>query len=529
MPSGRKIEILDTTLRDGVQAAGVIFSLEDKIKLLRALDDLGVDYIEAGNPASNPKDLELFQYAREKMRLRRSRLCAFGMTRRSGTRAEDDPALKILLESGAHIASIVGKSSAMQVERVLGKTLEENLRMIEETVRFLTDRGMTVFFDAEHFFDGWKDNSGYALETLRAAARGGASRLVLCDTNGGTLNQEVFSVVGAVLGRVDVPVAIHCHNDSGLATAATLEAVRAGAVQVQGTINGYGERCGNANLCEVIPNLMLKMHLSVLPEDRLRAIAGLARFISELANRNLDDSMPYVGRNAFAHKGGLHIDGVLKDSTSFEHVDPARVGNRRRMLVSEFSGKSALMTRLSKIAPELTRESDETRRILDEIKKLEREGYSFEDAEGSLSLRILDALGKRPDYFRVVDFHVFSRQGENPSSAQAYVKVEVGGQVEITADEGVGPVNALDLALRKALSRFYPVLSGMRLADFKVRVVATYGSASVVRVHIDSTDGESVFSTVGVSTNVIEASFIALTDSIDCLLMHRNPSGVYNI
>ena len=517
----KTIEILDTTLRDGVQAAGVVFSLEDKIKLLRSLDDLGVSYIEAGNPFSNPKDMELFQFAREKLKLKNARLAAFGMTCRPGSSAGEDPGLRAMLQSGAHIASIVGKSCKFQVLQVLGKSPEENLRMIEDTVRFLTGEGMSVFFDAEHFFDGWKSEREYALETLRAARRGGASRLVLCDTNGGSLPEEIAQAVGQVVREFDVPVAIHCHNDAGLATAATLAAVSAGAMQVQGTINGYGERCGNANLCEVIPNLELKLGLRALPEGNLKKISAMARFISELANLNMDEGMPYVGNNAFAHKGGMHIDGVLKDHRTFEHIDPSLVGNHRRILISEVAGRSALMTKIKKFAPELTRESEKTQSILEKIKALEAEGYSFEDSEGSLTLRILEALGRRREFFCVLDFHVFSRQDSSPLNAQAYVKVAVGSKMEITADEGDGPVNALDLALRKALSRFYPVLGDMRLVDFKVRVVTDRGTASAVRVHISSTDGKSVFSTVGVSTNVIQASFIALTDSIECLLMHR--------
>ena len=517
----RTVEVLDTTLRDGVQAAGVIFSLEDKLKLVRALDKLGVSYIEAGNPFSNPKDAELFRFAREKLHLKNARLAAFGMTRRAGLRAEEDAGLRALLESGAHIACIVGKASISQARDVVGVSPEENLAMIEDTARFLTENGMSVFFDAEHFFDGYREDPAYALSTLEAAARGGATRLSLCDTNGGTLPSAIHEVVQEVTSRFSVPVAIHCHNDAGLATAGTLAAVEAGAMQVQGTINGYGERCGNANLCEVLPDLELKMGLRALPEGNLSLLCDTARFISELANLNMDESMPYVGRNAFAHKGGMHIDGVLKRRDSFEHIDPKLVGNRRRLLISEVAGRSALLTRLRKVAPELTRESETTIRILENVKALEAEGYSFEDADGSLTLRILEALGRRPAFFKVLDFHVFSRPDPGPLNAQAYVKVSVDERVEITADEGDGPVNALDLALRKALSRFYPVLENMRLTDFKVRVVSASGTASAVRVRIDSTDGKNVFSTVGVSTNILEASFIALTDSIDCLLMHH--------
>lgn len=516
MPEGR-IEIFDTLLRDGAQGEGVVFSLEDKIKLVRALDELGVDYIEAGNPFSNPKDMELFSFVTEKMRLSRARLVAFGMTRRPFSKAEDDASLAAMAKCGAPVVSLVGKASLFQVRSVLGVELDENLRMIEDSVRFLTERGKTVFFDAEHFFDGYIEDAEYAAAALEAARRGGASRAILCDTNGGTLPEDVTRIVGEVRARTELKLGIHCHNDTGLATACTLAAVRAGAVQVQGTINGYGERCGNANLCEVMPNLVLKMGLRT--GATIGRITETSRLADEIANMHADPRAPYVGRSAFAHKGGMHIDGMLKSAASFEHVDPALVGNARRYLVSEVSGRSALMTRLTKIEPSLGRASEETVEILGQIKKLEAMGYSFEDADGSLSLRILGALGRRPEFFRVLDFHVISRKPDGTCDAQAYVKVAVGEQVEITADEGDGPINALDKALRKALTRFYPIMNSMRLTDFKVRVVSEQGTASAVRVHIDSTDGVSTFSTVGVSTNVLEAGFIAMTDAIDCLLM----------
>lgn len=519
------IEILDTTLRDGAQGEGVVFSLTDKLKLIRALDALGVDYIEAGNPGSNPKDMELFRFAAQELCLRHARLAAFGMTRRPGMKAGEEASLRAIAESGAHVASLVGKSDVRQVLEIVGTSRQENLRMIGDSVEELARQGMSVFFDAEHFFDGWGRDAQYAMETLLTAERAGAARLVLCDTNGGTMPEDLARIVAEVKGRVGVPVGIHCHNDCGLATAGTLRAVSAGAMQVQGTINGYGERCGNANLCEVLPNLALKMKMQVLPQGKISELAPTARLFSEVANLKMNERMPYVGRSAFAHKGGMHIDGVMKDHASFEHVEPEAVGNSRRILVSEVAGRSALMTKLRALAPELTRESATTRGILEHIKALEAEGYSFEDADGSLTLRILGALGKRREFFKVLDFHVFSRKPESPRNAQAYVKIAVEGQEEITADEGDGPVNALDRALRKALSRFYPVLNGMRLIDFKVRVVDVDGTASSVRVHIDSTDGSSVFSTVGVSSNIIEAAFVALTDSIECLLSAREERG----
>ena len=514
-----RIETLDTTLRDGAQAEGVVFSIEDKLKIIRALDELGVDYIEAGNPCANPKDEKLFDFAREHLRLKNAQLAAFGMTCRAGVPAEEDAQLRRLAAFDAGVVSLVGKACAFQVREVLRATLEENLRMVSQSIAFLASRGLAVFFDAEHFFDGYAKEPAYALEVLAAAVRAGARRLVLCDTNGGTLPSQIESAVRAVTERFGPIAAIHAHNDSGLATACSLFGVRGGAVQVQGTINGYGERCGNANLCAVLPNLALKMGYAVLTGDSLTRLSRTARFVSEIANIQMNEKSPYVGRSAFAHKGGMHIDGVLKNPHTFGHVPPERVGNHRRYLISEQAGRGALMLKLAQIAPDVSRESEEAARIMAMLKSLEAEGYSFEDADASLELRILGALNRRREFFRVLDFHVISQKPEDSANAQAYVKVAVDGQVEITADEGDGPVNALDRALRKALLRFYPLLGGARLVDFKVRVVASHGTASVVRVFIESTDGERAWSTVGVSSNVIEASFIALSDSIEYLLM----------
>ncbi|MDL2206473.1 citramalate synthase [Eubacteriales bacterium OttesenSCG-928-N13] len=516
-----KIQVLDTTLRDGAQGEGVVFSHEDKIQVIRALDALGVDYIEAGNPASNPKDQVFFAYATEKLQLMHAKLVAFGSTCHAGCAAQDDPGLRALIQSGAQTISLFGKSSLLHVEQVLQTTPEENLRLITDSVKLLVDHGLQVFYDAEHFFDGYNDDPDYALRTLRAAQEAGAQLIVLCDTNGGTLPGDINRITQKVKKAISLPLAIHCHNDAGLATACTLAGIEAGAIMVQGTINGYGERCGNADLCQVIPNLELKMGHQCLPDGKLPSLSKCARLIAEIANLSMYEHSPYVGRSAFAHKGGMHIDGMLKDRRSFEHIDPELVGNSRRYLVSEVAGRGALMTRLAQIAPDLSKESEQTLQIMDMLKQLEQRGYSFEGAEGSLALRVLGSLDRRRNFFEVLDFHVVSRKPENDKNAQAFVKVMVDGQQEITADEGDGPVNALDLAIRKALTRFYPCIGRMRLRDFTVRVVDSEGSASSVRVRVESTDGEHDWATVGVSSNVIEASFIALTDSIEYMLMRE--------
>jgi len=515
----RRIEILDTTLRDGAQGEGVVFSLEDKLRIIRALDEIGVDYIEAGNPASNPKDEQLFRYLAENSVLQNSRITAFGSTCRPGAAAEDSAECRALIGCGAKAVSIFGKTSRLHVEKVLLTTAEENLRMVGDSVRFLAENGLQVLFDAEHFFDGYADDPVYALRVLRAAREAGAQRIVLCDTNGGSLPGEIAKAVRAAVQAVGDCIGIHCHNDAGLAAAGSLAAAEAGAVHVQGTMNGYGERCGNANICTVAPSLVFKYGFGCLGEGAMARLSSAARTVADIANLPMDEKSPYVGRSAFAHKGGMHIDAMLKDARSFEHIDPEAMGARRRYLVSEVAGRGALMTRLGAIDPRLTKSSPETARILTRLKELEAAGYSFEGAEASLQLRLLDMLGLRKHFFELLDFHVISRQPESELNAQAYVKVRVDGQVEITADEGDGPVNAIDLAVRKALSRFYPCLGRMRLKDFKVRVVVSKGTASHVRVGMETTDGEHVWSTVGVSSNVIEASVIALTDSIEYMLL----------
>ncbi len=527
-PAARRISVLDTTLRDGAQSEGIIFSLEDKLSIIRLLDDLGVDYIEAGNPASNPKDAELFRFAKEHMQLKQSRLTAFGSTCRVGTDALQDSGLAALIDAGASCVSLFGKSSIFHVTEVIKTSPEENLRIIHDSVAYLVQNGVEVLFDAEHFFDGFLIDGEYALKCLKAAQSAGASWLVLCDTNGGTLPGDIQIVTQQVTGSLNLPVAIHCHNDSGLATAGTLRAVMAGATQVQGTINGYGERCGNANLCEILPNLQLKMHMDCLPTGALTRLTSTARSIGEIANISINEHSPYVGRSAFAHKGGMHIDGVMKNHKSFEHIKPEWVGNHRRYLLSEMAGRGALLGKLSTLAPTLTKDSPEVVAIMEELKQLEADGYSFENATASLELRLLGALGQRQHFFEVLDFQVISRKANSTKNTQAFVKIRVDNKSELSAEEGDGPINALDLALRKALLLFFPCIEQMHLADFKVRVVNNNGTASAVRVYIESTDGKHVWGTVGVSSNIIEAGFIALADSIEYLLLNHSTNWQRN-
>lgn len=517
-----KIEILDTTLRDGAQAEGISFSLEDKLKIIHALDGLGIDLIEAGNPAANPKDAALFARLRETPGLlRHARLTAFGATRRSGIACESDPGLTALLECGARVITLFGKSSDFHVTQVLRTTLADNLEMIEDSIAYLVAHGLSVYFDAEHFFDGYRANPVYALDTLRAARRAGATCVALCDTNGGSLPMFILEATRAAVQAMEGGcVGIHTHNDSGMAIANTLLAVEAGATHVQGTINGLGERCGNANLCTVLPNLHFKMQRDCLTPQAFLTLADTARYISEVANVALDERSPYVGNSAFAHKGGMHVDGVRKASASFEHLDPALVGNHRRVLLSEVSGRAALLARLDALMPGFVPDKQQTAALVEALKQREAEGYRYEDAEGSFALLVLDTFGTRQRFFEVRDFRVIADRPWNERSAQATIKVAVEGREEITAAEGDGPVNALDCALRKALGVFYPEIVRMRLTDFKVRVLDSQGTGSTTRVQMTSTDGQRVWGTVGVSTNIIEASWRALTDAIDYWLAY---------
>ena len=506
-------------MRDGAQAEGISFTVKDKLRIAGRLDSLGVDYIEAGNPGSNPKDMEFFNKIKEKP-LSYAKLAAFGSTRKPGIKAEDDANVKALLAADTEVIAIFGKSWDFHVTDIIRTTPEENLNMIRDTVSFLKSKGKEVVFDAEHFFDGYKSNKEYALKTLEAAKEAGADSLALCDTNGGCFPSEIAEITRDVVGRFNMSIGIHCHNDGGMADANSIVAVEEGANQVQGTFNGYGERCGNANLSVIIPNLQLKRGKVCIKEEGMSELSATCRYISEIANLPFNERQPYVGRSAFAHKGGMHIDAVQKNQHSFEHIVPELVGNERRILMSEVSGRSTILKGIQKVAPWVSKESGETILIMDKLKQLEHEGYQFEGAESSFELMVKRALGKAKTFFEVKDFRVLCEEHwQNDYSASAIVKVKVDGSEEVIAAEGDGPVNALDRALRKALEIFYPQLKRMRLTDYKVRVVDTAkATAAEVRVHIESTDGERVWGTVGLSSNIIEASWNALVDSIEYFL-----------
>jgi len=507
----------DSTLRDGAQAQGISFTLQDKLKIVDRLDKLGIDYIEAGNPGSNPKDLEFFERMK-KIKLENAKLIAFGSTRRAKTNITEDANILSLLRVETPAVAIFGKSWDFHVSDVLKTTLEENLKMIGETIAFFKSKGKEVVFDAEHFFDGYKANPEYALEALKAAYDAGADCLCLCDTNGGTFPLDVFEITKKVVNMFpNAMIGIHCHNDNGMAVANSIMAVNAGAKQVQGTINGIGERCGNANLCTIIPNLQIKLDYECIPDEKLKELTPTARFISEIANVIFDERSPYVGGNAFAHKGGMHIDAVYKNPVSFEHINPELVGNSRRILMSEVSGRSTILQKINEVDPALTKDSPETKLIINKLKELEYEGYQFEGAESSFELVIRKILGKYKPSFELKDFKVIVNEPAGKAvNSSAMIKINVDNQEEITAAEGDGPVNALDNAVRKALERFYPQIREMKLTDFKVRVLdSESGTAAKVRVLIESTDGKDVWTTIGVSTDIIEASWKALVDSIE--------------
>jgi 2-isopropylmalate synthase len=513
-----KVEIYDTTLRDGAQSEHISFSVEDKLRIASKLDELGVHYIEGGWPGSNPKDLEFFKRAQEKRFM--SKIVAFGSTRKAGVAIEEDLNIKHLLEAGTGRICLFGKSWDLHVKDALRISLEENLELIRDSVAYLRDMGKEVIYDAEHFFDAYKRNKGYAMKTLASAWDAGAEVLVLCDTNGGAMPYEVQGVIAGVKEELDAPLGIHTHNDAEMAVANTIVAVKMGAVQVHGTINGYGERCGNANLCSVIPNLKLKLGIQCISDEQLKKLTEVSRYVSEIANLSPQDNMPYVGGSAFAHKGGIHVDAVRKNPETYEHILPELTGNTRRILISELSGKSSVLTKAGEYGYKLGKDTLETKKILMKLKEMENQGYEFEGAEASFELLMKKALGTYRSFFELEGFRVIVDTREKELIAEATVKVKVDGKKEHTAAEGKGPVNALDNALRKALGQFYPVLSEVHLTDYKVRVLdEKSGTGAKVRVLIQSSDDKSSWGTVGVSENIIEASFLALADSIEYKLM----------
>jgi 2-isopropylmalate synthase len=518
-----RIAIYDTTLRDGSQGEGINFSLQDKLLLSAKLDELGVDYIEGGYPLSNPKDFEYFQ-AMKGRPLNHAKVVAFGMTRRKNADAATDTCIKALLDAQTSVVTIVGKTWDMHVRDILGTDLEENLRMIADSVATCKAAGREVFYDAEHFFDGSKANPEYALRTLQAAEKAGASCVILCDTNGGTMPEEVAERVRAIRKAVRCDIGIHTHNDCDLAVANTLAAIREGATQVQGTMNGIGERCGNVDLVSVIANLALKYDYEVLPPERLVHLTEASRYVYEVANMNFRNGQPFVGLSAFAHKGGMHTHAVAKNPVSYEHIDPALVGNERRILVSELSGQSTILTKTAKYS--IQHDKVLMQKILAQVQDLEHVGYEFEAAEASFDILVKKAMGQYRPWFETLHYRVnIEVDREGAPITEATVKVKVGDTVHHTAADGDGPVNALDGAMRKALVPVFPQLGDMRLDDYKVRVVnAREGTAARVRVVIESRDKDAVWGTVGVSENIIEASWQALADAIEYkLFKDRKP------
>ncbi|HEY8343835.1 MAG TPA: citramalate synthase [Bacillota bacterium] len=517
-----KVLIYDTTLRDGAQGENVYFSVEDKIKIAKKLDELGVDYIEGGWPGSNPKDMEFFRKI-SNYQFSHAKLVAFGSTRRAGNTEENDPVLQNLLAAGTPAIAIFGKSWDFHVNEVLRVSLEENLKIIEGSVSYLKKHNKEVIYDAEHFYDGFKRNPEYAIQTLQAALRGGADFIVLCDTNGGTLPYEAIEILRKVRSVITAPLGVHIHNDCGMATAISILSVQEGAVQVQGTFNGYGERCGNANLCTIIPNLLLKLGYESAITPNLSALTETSKFISELSNLTHDTRLPYVGSSAFAHKAGMHIDAVKKNMHTFEHVDPSSVGNERRFLLSDQAGRSTVLIKAEKLVPDLTKDHPKIGELTDKLKELESLGYQFEAAEASFELLIKKAFDLYDEVFSLDGFRIIvEKRGNQPALTEATIKVTVNGEEELTAAEGDGPVNALDMAIRKALLRFYPEIKDFNLVDYKVRVLEeNKGTAAAVRVLIDTSDGHKHWGTVGASENIIEASWQALVDSIEYGILER--------
>lgn len=514
------LSIFDTTLRDGTQGEGISLSADDKLKIALKLDQLGVHYIEGGIPGSNNKDIEFFKRVKE-LGLS-AKITAFGNTRRKNSKAELDSNLSSIIQSGAQASSLVGKAWDFHVHTALQTTLEENLAMIHDSIAYLKQHGLEVLFDAEHFFDGYKRNPEYALAVMKTAEEAGASHIVMCDTNGGTMPHEVYDITAILKGQATTAkLSIHTHNDCELAVANAISAVRAGAEQIQGTMNGYGERCGNTNLCSVIPNLQLKLGYEVIPEQQLAQLTNTARYISEVANVSLPINQPYVGNAAFAHKGGIHVSAILRDARTYEHVEPETVGNKQRILVSDLAGQSNILSKAQQLGIELSQDQEGTQNLIKNIKNLEHQGYQFEGADASLELLIREANGELKELFTFESFKMLvEKVAGNPVVSEAFVKLKIDGNSLYTAAEGNGPVNALDNALRKALITYYPGLKDIHLSDYKVRVLDDKdATASKVRVLIESRDFVNSWNTVGVSSNVIEASWEALVDSLRYALL----------
>lgn len=515
----QKIEILDSTLRDGSQGEGVSFSVKDKIYICQALDELGVDFIEAGNPGSNPKDMEFFTEI-QNVNLNHAKICAFGSTRRAGIECKDDQNLRSLIAANTGFVVIFGKSWTFQVTDVLKTDLQENLSMIKESCEYLKSKNRRVFYDAEHFFTAYSENPDYALKTLQAAVDGGAELLCLCETKGGFMLDDCKKIVGDVVKKFGdvVKIGIHTHNDCGLAVANSLIAVQQGARHVQGVLLGFGERTGNANLSTIIADLQLKMGYDCIPPQNMKNLTSVCKRVAEITNISMNPQLPFVGASAFAHKAGMHIDAVLKNPFAYEHISPEKVGNSRVFLMSEVAGRSTVIEKIQKFAPKIKKNDDVVKTIIQSVKDLEANGYQFEGADGSFELLVKKILGQYKPFFKL---HYYQTTGSNPRPEEgvcccAQLKVEVDNQIEITAGEGDGPVNALDIALRKALEKFYPVVSNFKLEDYKVRVIdGKSATAAKVRVIIESSDGESSWTTIGVSSDVIEASWIALVDSFE--------------
>ncbi|MBI4435796.1 MAG: citramalate synthase [Candidatus Omnitrophica bacterium] len=515
-----QVKLYDTTLRDGTQGEGVSLSVQDKLRIVERLDHLGIHYIEGGFPGSNPKDIEFFKQVK-RLKLKTAKVAAFGSTRRADSPASKDVSLNALLRAETEVVTIFGKSWDLHVKDVLRISPEENLKVIADSVSYLKKHGLEVVYDAEHFFDGYQRNASYALSSLKAAEEAGASVLVLCDTNGGMITSWVAEVVREVKEKTHAPLGIHVHNDSDMAVANSITAVENGVLHVQGTINGYGERCGNANLCSIIANLKLKLGIDCVTDKALQELAENSRAIAEICNMKHRDNQPYVGKSAFAHKGGVHVNAVMKNPVTYEHVEPERVGNRRRILVSELSGKSTMTVKAEELGLHLDKDPKLAKKILDEVRELELQGYHFEVAEGSFELLMHRSLKSFKEFFSLEGFRVTIEKKEGDGLvSEATIKVKVGDREEYTVAEGDGPVNALDNALRKALKGFYPSITSMHLTDFKVRVLdEKAGTAAKVRVLIESQDETDSWVTIGVSENIIEASWKALVDSIEYKLL----------